>query len=162
MRSETSHNIKHRKKANDEFYTPVNLAKFLCSLVPIKDGQSVLDGAYGTGNFYNSYPKEWEAQYTKSFFEVAHHFDWIITNPPYSCLDSWLNKSCKVSKVGFAYLLLGHAVTPKRIEMCENNGFGITKIHKCKVFKWYGISEFVVWEKGKQGIINYDRVVWKD
>ena len=36
-----------------------------------------------------------------------------------------------------------------------------TKIHMCKVFKWFGMSVAVVWEKNGKPIISYDRVVWR-
>ena len=30
-----------------------------------------------------------------------------------------------------------------------------------KVYKWYGMSVIVVFEKNKQSIISFDRIVWK-
>ena len=32
----------------------------------------------------------------------------------------------------------------------------------CKVFKWYGMSAIVTWEKGGTGIFSYDRKVWRN
>jgi hypothetical protein len=154
MKSNISHNIKHRKTPNNEFYTPRDLAKNLFREVPIKENDIVMDNAYGTGNFY------FRGLKSKDFLNDNRKVDWYITNPPYSFLDEWLKKSCEAKK-GFAYLLTIHNLTPRRIEMCEKLGFGITKIHLCKVFKWYGISAFIIWEKHKKGIINYDRKVWK-
>ena len=40
-------------------------------------------------------------------------------------------------------------------------GYGLTKLHMCKVFKWYGMSFIVVFEKNKDNVISYDRIVWK-
>ena len=155
MISKTNHDIKHRKKPNNEFYTPRELAKKLFSLVDVKDEDVVMDNAYGTGKFYFNGLK------SKDFFNDNRVVDWYITNPPYSDLDKWLEKSCNARK-GFAYLLGINNLTAKRIEDCEKRGFFITKIHLCKVFKWFGMSAFVIWEKNKKGIINYDRTVWKD
>lgn len=159
MISKTNHDIKHRKKPNDEFYTPRELAHrlflFLVGEPTWNRSDVVMDNAYGTGNFYFYGLK------SKDFFNDNREVDWYITNPPYSDLDKWLKKSCNAKK-GFAYLLGINNLTAKRIEDCEKKGFFITKIHLCKVFKWFGMSAFIVWEKNKPGILNYDRTVWKD
>jgi hypothetical protein len=154
MISKTNHDIKHRKEPNNEFYTPRELAKMLFSFVPIVYGDTIMDNAYGTGKFY------FKGLKSKDFFNDNRKVDWYITNPPYSDLDKWLIKSSNARK-GFAYLLGINNLTAKRIEDCEKRGFYITHIHLCKVFKWFGMSAFVIWEKNKKGIIGYDRTVWK-
>jgi len=154
MKSNIAHSIKHRTKPNDEFYTPKDLAEKLFKLVPIKEDDIIMDNAYGTGNFY------FKGLRSEDFLNDNREVDWYITNPPYSFLDEWLDKSCNAKK-GFAYLLTIHNLTPRRIEMCEKKGLYITKIHMCKVFKWYGISAFIIWERKEKGIIDYDRKVWK-
>jgi len=159
MKSSISHKIKHRKIANDEFYTPDLLAKKLITLVPFNNNDLILSAAYGTGNFYKHFPVN--RVYTTDFFNWHTPVDWIIDNPPYSMLDKWLDHSALVSQKGFAYLLGLHNLTPKRIEHLEAKGFYIKQIFLCKVFKWYGISAFIVWEKHSTGIINYDRIVWR-
>lgn len=159
--SKLNHNIKHRIKPNDEFYTPSKLANYLVTLCPLNDGDIVLDSAYGTGIFYDCYPTGTIKLKTTSFFDWDRIVDWIISNPPYSKIDLFLEHSCDVATKGFAYLLGLHNLTPKRIEICENKGFYITQIHLSKVFHWYGISAFVIWEKDKPPILNYDRTVWK-
>ena len=46
--------------------------------------------------------------------------------------------------------------------MMEKAGYGLSKIHMCKVGKWGGWCKFIVqFEKNKEGILSYDRVVWK-
>lgn len=170
----SGHKIKYRATPQDKFYTPPELAKSLVPLVPIRktDSQadSLLDPFKGMGAFYDAFPDGHEKAYTEidegtDFFNLIpdrpFQFHWLISNPPYSNLDDVLEHSCRVARVGFAYLLLGHAITPKRLERVEELGFGLTKIHLCKVFKWYGISAFCVFEKGKKSIIEYDRKVWR-
>jgi len=164
MKSEIAHKIKHRKIPNNDFFTPEKLAKSLIKLVPIESTDIVCDNAYGKGVFYKNFPDVLVKQFCNEkmdFLKWHTKQTWFITNPPYSNLDKWLEHSCKFAIKGFAYLLGLHNLTPRRIEMCEKMGFGITQIHLCKVFKWFGISAFIVWEKGKQGIIKYDRVVWR-
>lgn len=154
MNSATSHKIKHRETPNDEFMTPSELAKKLLALVPVEADDSVLDSAPGEGAFTVD-------KASPDFFLWNEPVDWIVTNPPYSKVDAYLEHSCEVAKKGFAYLLAFHALTPKRIEACEKAGFYIKRIHLCKVFRWYGISAFVVWGKGGPGLLEYDRVVWR-
>jgi len=30
-----------------------------------------------------------------------------------------------------------------------------------KVYKWFGMSYIVIWEKNKKSILDYDRVIYK-
>jgi type I restriction-modification system DNA methylase subunit len=161
MNSKIAHKIKHREIPNDEFFTPPKLAQKLIELVPLKRFDIVLDPARGSGNFFNNFPDYTVNQATNDFFNFTKKQNWLITNPPYSKLDEWLKHSCEIATKGFAYLFGLHNLTPKRLEMCEKMGFGITKIYLCKVFKWFGISAFIIWQKRKRGIIDYDRIVWK-
>jgi len=167
MKSKIAHDIKHRDKPNDEFITPPKLVDTLLPYVPINRGDIICDNAYGTGVFFDAF-KKYDAtkyiSYSTDFFDDDHVMDWFITNPPYSKMDRWLEDSCLKARKGFAYLLGYHNLTPRRIEMCEKNGFRITKIHLCKVFKWFGISAFVVWERyddPQKVELTYDRVVWR-
>jgi hypothetical protein len=159
MKSNILHDIKHRSSPNDEFFTPPELVKTLIPLVPVLPGDTTMDNAYGSGNWFSQLPGI--PSYSTDFFNFAGKVDWFITNPPYSKLDSWLEHSTKHANNGFAYLFGLHNITPRRIELCENRDFHITSIHLSKVFQWFGISAFIVWERGKQGILSYDRTVWR-
>ena len=164
--SQISHSIKHRQTPYDEFETPISLAKELIKLVPLVPGDLVLDPAVGNGAFYNNYPPFvnrdcCDILLNIDFLQYAKEVDWVITNPPYSNLDAWFEKTTRVCRKGFAYLLGFNNITPRRIEMVNKARFGLTHIHFCKVFHWFGISAFVVFEKDKDNIISYDRVVWR-
>lgn len=164
----SGHKIKYRLKPQDRFYTPPDLAASLVPLVePIWRSHTLFDPFRGQGAFYDNFPKGHVTGWTEiddgtDFFDTPQsQWDWLISNPPYSNLDEVLEHSCRVAKVGFAYLLLGHALTPRRLERIGQLGFGLTSIHLCKVFKWYGISAFCVFEKGKPHILGFDRKVWR-
>jgi len=164
LSSTVGHKIKHRRKSNDDFTTPEALAIKLIGMVKLKPRQIVLDPALGTGSFYGNFPRFVNTRYCdkeENFFMWSEPVDWIITNPPYSCLDKWLEKSFQVCRVGCAYLLGLHNITPRRIEMANRAGFGLSGIHLCKVFEWMGISSFVIFEKGKENCLSYDRTVWR-
>jgi len=102
MKSNISHNIKHRlpkeqvdlfnnrieNSINDDFYTPVELAKKCINMIDFSTGDLVLDNAKGKGVFYNNYPdiieKEWcEIKEDKDFLKRLEKVDWIVTNHPY-------------------------------------------------------------------------------
>lgn len=169
MKSEICHKIKYNKSGNDCIETPENLAKFCISLVPIQKSDTILDAFAGNKIWHNNYPVDlsnrWYCEIKEGidFFDVDPQlsFDWIITNPPYSILDKVFEYSCRICLKGFGYLIGINNLTPKRIELCNKKGFGLTKIHICKIFKYFGMSVFVLFEKGKDNIISYDRIVWK-
>ena len=166
MKSQISHQIKHRKIANDDFTTPDKLALHCIGLVPLSDGDIVLDACRGNGAFYNQYPEYikrcWcEIKEGKDFYQWNKSVDWIITNPPYSHLESWLLHTYDVCQKGFGYLIGLHNLTPRRIQKANQYGFSLTGLHLCKVFQWYGMTAFVIFEKNKKNIISYDRTVWR-
>lgn len=150
--------------ANDRFMTPIELAKFCIDQVPFDKKDSFLDPARGDGAFYNQLPadKDWcEIDQHKDFLLNYHVYDWIISNPPYSNLDEWLKRSFNSAEKGVAYLLGVNNLTAKRLQMAEDLGFGVTKISMFKVFKWWGMSYFIVWERGKPSILQFNRKVWR-
>lgn len=168
--SSIAHSIKHREKARDDFCTPDELAKKCIGLVPIEPNDALLDPAVGYAlgawAFYSNFPagneRDWCDKGERDFLHYEEKADWIITNPPYSDLDNWFKKATQVATKGFAFLLGIHNLTPRRIEIANRAGFGLTFIHLCKVFHWFGISCFCVFEKDKANVISYDRVVWRN
>ena len=162
MKSKLAHQIKHRQYANDEFMTPEGLAESLVPLVSLVSGDIVLDACIGEGAFISAFPSFVASIGVESdFYSWNLKVDWIITNPPYSDLDRWLRHSFLLSDKGVALLLGLLNITPKRLEMANKMGFGVVKMHLCKVFHWFGISAFCIWERGKPDILSYDRIVWR-
>lgn len=167
-KSNTSHKIKQRENPNDVFITPLKLAKYNIDMIEYKDDDIWYDPFKNDGSYYNQYPqvpnenKKWsEILENKDFFNFDEKVDIICSNPPYSMIDKVLEKSVSLKPRIISYLIGVNNLTAKRMEYMENNGFYITKIHMCKVFKWYGMSMIVVWEKDKKPIMSYDRVVWR-
>jgi hypothetical protein len=165
MKSSTSTTIKKRDTPNDVFITPPKLAKSNIEMIDYKDTDIWYDPFKNSGSYYNQFPtenKRWsEILEDKDFFQFDEKVDIICSNPPYSMIDKVLEKSVSLEPRVISYLIGINNLTPKRIEYMENNGYFITKTHICKVYKWYGMSLNVVWEKDKKSIISYDRVVWK-
>jgi hypothetical protein len=130
----------------------------------LKENEIYLDPFKATGHFYNSInnKKYWcEITENKDFFKFNKNVDVICSNPPYSLLDKVLEHTSNICN-RFGYLIRLNALTPRRIEKLNNKGFYISYIHICKVYKWFGMSVFVIFDKTiKKNIINYDRIVWK-
>ena len=148
---------------NDRIYTPTKLAAKCVGLLSLSDDVSTLDPCRGLGAFYDQLPNaEWcEVDEGRDFFDWHKPVDWVVSNPPYSMLDSWLDHTAQIASVGFAYLLSWHALTPSRLERLESQGFGLIGVTLFKVFAWYGMTAWAVWERGAEGIIQYDRNVWR-
>jgi hypothetical protein len=166
MKSSISTKIKQRTTPNDVFITPPKLAKVGISMIDCKESDIWFDPFKNDGSYYNqfpeNFPKKWcEILEGKDFFDFDEPIDIISSNPPYSMIDEVLSKSVELKPRVIQYLLGINNLTPKRLEFMENNNYGLTKIHLCKVFKWYGMSCIFQFEKGQKSIITYDRIVWK-
>ena len=166
MSSNISHNIKKRDNPNDVFITPLELAKKHISFITPREGEIWYDPFKNDGSYYNQFPsenKKWsEILEGKDFFTFDEHVDILCSNPPYSCIDKVIEKSISLQPRVIGLLLGIGNLTARRMEMLENAGYNMTKLHLCKVYKWYGMSACIVWEKSETpSIISYDRVVWK-
>ena len=170
MSANISHSIKHRENANDVFITPLPLAKKAIDMcvdsMGIGLGHTWFDPFKNSGSYYNQYPEGERKLYTeilegRDFFKFDGNVDIICSNPPYSLLDKVIEKSIELEPSVINYLIGVGNLTARRIEMLENAGYGLTKLHMCKVFDWYGMSYIVQFELGGDSIMSYDRQVWK-
>lgn len=76
---------------NDVVFTPDWLAKQICKMFPISG--SVLEPCKGEGAFLKVLPSntEWcEIAEGKNFYEFNKKVDWLVTNPPYSDYNRFL------------------------------------------------------------------------
>lgn len=168
MSARISHSIKERTVAKDVFYTPQAVAETHISLIPSIDDDVWLDPFRGKGIYYNHFPtesKEWcEISDGRDFFTYQGAPTVICSNPPYSILDKVFEKSIELKPRIISYLLLHGAMTPKRMELFNDAGYGLTGIYITKVYQWYGMTEAYVFEKGKANVahITYDRIVHRE
>jgi len=164
MKSSTSHDIKKRDKPNDIFITPIKLAKKHIDMIQYKEDDIWYDPFKNTGNYFNNFPtnnKVWsEILEGKDFFDFNEKVDIICSNPPYSILDNILKKSIELKPRIISLLIGMGSLTTKRIELMNNNGYGLYKIRFLKVWKWYGMSFIVHFELGKDNCIEIDREVY--
>ena len=165
MSSNTSHTIKQRNKANDVFITPPALAKQHIDMITQVEGELWLDPCKNDGSYFNQFPTDkkdyCEILEEKDFFEYNGRPDVIIQNPPYSLMDKWIKKNIALNPRVISMLIGVNNLTARRIEWLYDAGYGITKLKMLKVWKWYGMSYIVVFEKDKPTIMEIDRKVWK-
>jgi 16S rRNA A1518/A1519 N6-dimethyltransferase RsmA/KsgA/DIM1 with predicted DNA glycosylase/AP lyase activity len=98
----------------------------------------------------------------KDFFKFDKKIDIICSNPPYSILNKVFEHSIKLNPRIISYLIGINNLTPRRIEMMNSAGYGLTKLLMTKVYKWFGISVIVIFEKDKNNIIMFDRTIWRE
>jgi hypothetical protein len=165
MSSNNNHKIKQRTIPNDVFITPLPLAKQQIDFIETSDSDIWFDPFKNNGSYYNQFPTEnkvWtEILEGKDFFEFNDKVDIICSNPPYSIIDNVLQK-CRELKPRVISLLIGfNNLTCKRIEEMNKSNYGLTRLHFCKVWKWFGMSVIVEFELDKPNIISFDRIVWR-
>ena len=174
--------VKKRSKANDVFITPLKLSQKQIKMIDSNDDDIWFDPFKNNGSYYDQFPifsknnllnysvldfynsrHEWtEILQNKDFFKFNEKVDIICSNPPYSLMDKILEKSVALNPRVISYLIGVNNLTAKRIEYMENNGYGLKKIHMCKVWKWFGMSFIVQFEKGEKSCMSFDRIVWRE
>ena len=83
---------------NDVVFTPDWLAKHICEMFPIQG--KVLEPCKGEGAFLKYLPEDtdWcEIAEGRNFFDYNKKVDWIVTNPPYSDFNRFLEHSLSLS-----------------------------------------------------------------
>jgi len=148
---------KSHTKPNDIIHTPQPIAQIMINMTNIQKENKVLDPSKGPGVFFNNLPdctKDWcEIADGKDFFENNEQYDVIIGNPPFSLWTKWIKHTLtKCNK--FCYIFGSNSLTPNRIKMIHDAGFGITKLHTVKIAWWMSQSFIIVAEKGQPSIMT--------
>lgn len=148
--------------------TPRECARDLIKMIPLVDGDKVLEPFAGEGAFYDQLPefveKDWcEIVRGRDYKNYDKEFDWVISNPPFkmdgknmiwSLVDYYTQRAKKgvaffVSDYGFSTL------TPIRQAILKERGWGITGLTMVNIKKWRGRYFLIVFEKDKPSIMNY-------
>jgi len=111
------------------FYTPSALARSLVERIGFEGAQVVLDPCSGQGAFYRAFPADLERLECEidldkgDFYDFDRKVSWIISNPPFEDLTKWIEHTCRLAQLGFAYLLPTYAVSASRLRIIESWGF---------------------------------------
>jgi hypothetical protein len=94
---------------------------------------SILDPCKGNGAFYNNFDtdnKDWcELEEGIDFLAYSKKVDWIITNPPWSKMQQFLEHGMRLSNNIVYLTTINHYTTKKRIRDMRNYGFSIAEIY---------------------------------
>lgn len=149
--------IRSRKTPNNVFYTPKSLALEMIEMCKITPDMSVLDPCKGAGIFYDNLPeckKDWcEITDGKDFFDYKERVDLVISNPPFSMWNKWLDHTCEITDK-FCYVMGVMNLTDHRIRQFEEKGFGITAIRWTAVDWWFSHSVIIIVERNKPSIVS--------
>jgi len=123
---------------NDIVMTPYNTAKFIVDYYnPIG---SILEPCAGENVFYNLFTNEEKYRCEISegidFFEFDKKVDWIITNPPYSIYDDFLEKAFEIADNIVFFVPIQKAFKSENIEK--------------KVMKYGGLKEILFLGGGRK------------
>lgn len=162
---------------DDETYlfhqTPKELAKDLINLIPLENGDTVLEPFRGQGAFYDALPtwvnKDWaEIKQGRDYKTIQGNFDWIISNPPFQLENEdktrenafWKILKFYLGRVNKGIALLGNdyclcTLTPNRLSQMKDLGFSIQKIVCCSVKKWRGRYFFIIIEKKPENLYSH-------
>jgi len=155
--------IKEREIPNDKFYTPESAVKEHLKLIDYLPDDKWLDPFLGHGVYFDNFPtnnKDWcEIEKDKDFLTYNEPVDVICSNPPYSILQKVFKKCIELKPRIISFLIGVNNLTAKRIEDMNKAGYGLVSIHMMKIYKWFGMSFVVVFEKDKPNCISYDRKV---
>ena len=100
----------HVPTEKDLVMTPRWLARDI--IAHFQPSGRILDPCRGDGAFFDQLPEgaDWcEIREGRDFFAYVNQVDWIVSNPPYSCLLSWIRHSFKVAR-NIVYLAPLHRV----------------------------------------------------
>ena len=93
----------------------------------------ILDPSRGEGAFYNNFPtdnKDWcELGENKDFLTYNDKVDWIITNPPWSLMQKFLEHGMKIADNIVYLTTINHYTTKKRIRDMRENNFAIKEVY---------------------------------
>ena len=139
-----------RKRKDDVRYTPVKLARKCIASVCVEPSDLLYDPFLGTGVFFDNFPPRnrkifSEIQLGSDFFAHTDEVDYIISNPPFSCLTRVLIHCAQICRKGFGLIILSTALTPRRIQLMQSKGFTLTKVAAVfEVKAWFGFPCFFV------------------
>jgi len=146
--------------------TPEELCIELIKLVPLVEGDRVLEPFSGEGNFYRNFPdfvkKDWtEIAQGRDYTSYDKEIDWVITNCPFRLENNTLKKRENAfwkilnyysdrAKKGMAYLVNDKCfgtLTVRRLRELNKKEWYIQSISCCSIKKWRGRYFWIIFEK---------------
>ena len=149
---EQANAVRAKAVRHDRYYTPKSLVHIHLSKLASHDELVILEPCLGSGNYYNALPIYFpnchrhfcEIDAGLDFFKYdGAHPDLIITNPPFSILDKFIEKMISLEPKVISLLLNMYAITPSRLRKFNAAGYYVTDYHLTRVDKWFGVSAII-------------------
>lgn len=125
----TAPNRSSKATAADSVMTPPHIAKIIIDRY--EPSGHILEPCRGTGNIYRLLPepKDWcEIAQGRDFFDYVGKVDWIITNPPFSIYDLFLEKCFEVADNVVLLVPIAKAFKSLKIERLVDSFGGLAEI----------------------------------
>lgn len=154
------------KKDKDIVMTKPEMAKDLMKIVPLKEGDSVMECCKGNGAFYNAIPDycipEWcEINEGRDYLEYVGSVDYTVSNPPFvprKLFWSFMQKAMDTTNKGIYWLVnisSFNVFTPKRLKEMNDKGWYVQRFHIVGDKRWYGRYCFLTITKKKNELFTY-------
>ncbi len=115
--------------SNDEIQTPRELARQLIAhFTPVG---RVLEPCAGDNHLFDCLPAgtDWcEIKRGRDFLDHSGHYDWIITNPPWRQIRTFLHHSFALADNVVFLMTVNHVWTKARLREMQHSGFGLREI----------------------------------
>lgn len=147
------------KGGNDKIMTPDNIAIQIVN--HFKPHGKILEPCRGEGAFIRALEGncDWcEISEGRDFLEISGHWDWIITNPPWSKFRKFLQKGMEVSD-NIVFLSFVNAWFMKaRMRDMKKHNFGLIEVLTIDTGKWIstGLTIGAGWiRRGWEGGVHF-------
>lgn len=167
-------------------YTNPEMVKDLLAMTPISFKDSILDAGSGKNKIWFEEAKKFQINHPESFwcyaasrggiyeceiedgsdfFEWKQKVAWIIGNPPFHLSWKFTEKALEIAQKGIAWLVNNQALnshfTPRRIELMNNKGFYLQKIHVVADRRWFGRYYYLIFTKEINSFLTFKTEVYK-
>ena len=146
---------KEKKRKPSDFYeTPYSLTRHLLNHEHFDYKTNVCEPACGNGAITKILKEKWDSSLIteydieKNFLNETETYDYVITNPPFSIANQFIEKAKKVANKKFAFLLpLSYLHGKKRYDTIYTDlNYGLKTVH---VFTRYPMLGDTLREDGK-------------
>jgi type I restriction-modification system DNA methylase subunit len=157
--------IRNKEAPKDVYVTPQSLVRLHLGIFEKMSNCTVLDPCRGSGAYFNLFDEyfpnskyEWcEIEAGIDFMDYNGTPDVIVSNPPYSILERFLEKCYELKPRYISFLLAMHAITPNRIKKANEHGYYVANYTICRVNRWFGVSVILTLSRDiLENVIGFD------
>lgn len=146
--------VENKRKKSDFYETPYSITRHLLNVESFDSNSTVCEPACGDGAITKVLESKWDKKniisydIEKNFLSETEQYDYIITNPPFSIANEFIEKAKLVARKKFAFLLpLSYLHGKKRYDTIYTDlSYGLSEVY---VFTRYPMLGEKLREDGK-------------